>query len=225
MNFLQLRYRQDSAVILGLLFVLLLANCQTRRALAAAIPPASVNAERSHTAFIFYAQPEVSEDLWPTLFQVVRADLADAAGELPAGLILDKNATLIRGSEVPLGTTYREVISVKLLGRCDLLPQSDRPLERGPLGWVLLISGKIQPFVSIDCTRIAQSLRPATDRLTKEGRRNAMDQAIAHILIHEWRHIATQSSAHSTRGIAQANLSVNELIAAPRSIRMNARNR
>ena len=43
-----------------------------------------------------------------------------------------------------------------------------------------------------------------------------MAQAIAHVLIHEWSHIVTQSSAHSSRGITQAYLSVNDLIAEPK---------
>jgi hypothetical protein len=224
MILLRLEHRQASGAILGMVLVLLLANSRVPSACAAAIPPPTVNAEQSATTIVFYGQPQVSEDLWPTLFQIVRADLADGTGELSDGLVLDKDAAFVRGSDNLLGTTFSTVISVKLLGRCDVLPQPDRPLQRGPLGWVMQVSGKIQPFVSIDCTRIAQFLRPTVEHLNKEARRDAMDQAIAHVLIYEWRHIATQSSAHSTRGIAQANLSVNELIAGPRSNRFSARN-
>jgi hypothetical protein len=224
MVLLRLERRQASGSILGALLVLLVANSRVLSALAAAIPPPVVNAEQAGTAIVFYAEPKVNEDLWPTLFQIVRADLADGSGELSDGQVLDKDATLVRGNDDLLGASFSKVVSVKLLGRCDVLPQPDRPLLRGPLGWVLLVSGKIQPFISIDCTRIAQFLRPTAARLNKESRRDAMDQAIAHVLIHEWRHIATQSSGHSTRGIAQANLSVNELISEPKSNRYSARN-
>ena len=95
--------------------------------------------------------------------------------------------------------------------------------QRGPLGWVPLVSGTIQPFISIDCTRIAEVLRPAAASLSKQDRQYMMDQAIAHVLIHEWNHIATQSARHSSRGISQAYLSVNDLIEEPTSATMSVR--
>jgi hypothetical protein len=170
-------------------------------------------AQQPGTALVFYAQPQVSEDIWPSLFQIVRDDLASGDSELANGVALDKDPILVRGNEALRGVTFSHIISVKLLGRCDVLPQTDRPGVTGPLGWVLLVSGKIQPYVSIDCTRLAQVLRPAVARLNKEDRRYAMMQAIAHVLIHEWIHIATQSDAHGRRGIMQAYLSADQLIA------------
>ena len=174
-------------------------------------------AEQSGTAIVFNAQPQVSEDMWPSLFQIVRADLAGGDSELAKGVALDKDPILVRGNEDLRGVTFSHIVSVKLLGRCDVLPQTDHPEVTGPLGWVLLVSGKIQPYVSIDCTRIAQVLRPAAAGLNKEDRRYAMMQAIAHVLIHEWIHIATQSDAHGRRGIMQAYLSANQLIAGPKN--------
>ncbi len=225
MILLRLQHRQVTGAIPGILFVLLLAYAQTPTASAAAIPASPWNAQQSGTALVFYAQPQVSDDLWPVLFQVLRADLADGAGELPNGLVLDKEPTIVRGTEDLRGVTFSKVISVKLLGRCDVLPQTDHPSQAGPLGWVLLVSGKVQPFISIDCTRLAQVLRPTAARLNKEGRRYAMAQAISHVLIHEWSHIATQSSSHGARGITQAYLSVNDLIANPRRNHLSASNR
>jgi hypothetical protein len=174
-------------------------------------------AQRPGTALVFYAQPQVSEDMLPSLFQIVRADLASGDSELANGVALDKDPIMVRGNEDLRGVTFSHVISVKLLGRCDVLPQTNRPELTGPLGWVLLVSGEIQPYVSIDCTRIAQVLRPAVASLSKEDRRYAMMQAIAHVLIHEWIHIATQSDAHGRRGIMQAYLSANQLIAGPKN--------
>ncbi len=225
MILLRLQHRQVTGAIPGILFVLLLAYAQTPTASAAAIPPSPWNAQQSGTALVFYAQPQVSDDLWPVLFQVLRADLADGAGELPNGLVLDKEPTIVRGNEDLRGVTFSKVISVKLLGRCDVLPQTDHPSQAGPLGWVLMVSGKVQPFISIDCTHLAQVLRPAVARLNKEDRRYAMAQAISHVLIHEWSHIATQSSSHGARGITQAYLSVNDLIANPRRNHLSASNR
>jgi hypothetical protein len=214
MSLLRLQHRQAGGAILGILLTLLPASAHV-------LP---VRAQESDTTIVFYAQPKVSGDFWPLLFQVLRADLADSEGELPNRFDLDKQATFVRGSDDLRGIVFSKVISVKLLGRCDVLPQTEHP-ARGPLGWVPLVSGTIQPFISIDCTRIAEVLRSRAAGLSKQDRQYLMDQAIAHVLIHEWNHIATQSSHHTSRGISQAYLSVNDLIEEPKSNRLSASNR
>ena len=181
----------------------------------------TLHAQQSGATLVFYAQPQVSDELLPALFQVLRADLDDEAG-LPNGVQFDKDATFVRGSDDLLGITFSRIITVKLLGRCDVLPQTSRPSLQGPLGWVMLVSGKIQPRISIDCTRLAQVLRPAVAGLNKQERRYAMLQAIAHVLLHEWSHIATQSPAHTAGGLTRADLSVNELIATPKRNQLSA---
>jgi hypothetical protein len=214
MSLLRLQHRQAGGAILGILLTLLPASAHV-------LP--SVGQE-SDTTIVFYAQPKVSENLWPLLFQVLRADLADGEGELPDRFLLDKHATFLRGSDDLRGIVFSRIISVKLLGRCDVLPQTDHR-ARGPLGWVPLVSGTIQPFISIDCTRIAEVLRPAAAGLSKQDRQYMMDQAISRVLIHEWNHIATQSAHHTSRGISQAYLSVNDLIKEPKSSHLSVANR
>jgi hypothetical protein len=225
MMILREKYRQGPAAVPSILLALFLAFGQTSSASAASIPAPMWNAQQSGTAIVFYAQPQMKEDLWPALFEALHADLADGAGELPTGLALDKEPIVLRGSEDLRGVLFSKVISVKLLGRCDVFAQADRPALSGPLGWVLMVSGKVQPFVSIDCARLAQVLRPRLAGLSAESRRYAMAQAIAHTLIHEWIHIATQNSSHGARGIAQANLSVDELIAGPKGSHLSGANR
>ena len=215
MSLLRFQPRQAGGAILGIFLTLSMAFARTL----------TLHAQESDTTIVFYAQPKVSDDLWPELFQVLRSDLADGAGELPNGLGLDSQAAIVRGSDNLLGILFSKVIVVKLLGRCDVLPQADLRSSTGPLGWVQSISGKIQPFVFIDCTRLAQLLRPRAANLSKQDRQHLMDQAIAHVLIHEWSHIVTQSKAHSSRGITQACLSVEELIAEPKNNHLSAANR
>jgi hypothetical protein len=220
------QHRQYLGAVTWILFVFVLASGGTHSSLAAAIPAAALNVQQPGTAFVFYApemNPEVSDDLWPVLFQKLRADLADGGGDLPDGLVLDKDPLLVRGDQDLRGVTFSRVITVKLLGRCNTFSQTSHPSENGPLGWVLQISGKVQPFVSVDCARIAEVLRPATAGWTKQRRQDAMLQAITHVLIHEWSHIATQSSAHGSRGITQANLSVSDLIKEPVNSHFSAR--
>jgi hypothetical protein len=189
---------------------------------SAAVLPAQ--AQEPGTTIVFYAQPKVSEDLWPVLFQVLRADLAGGDGELSGRLVLDKQAIFLRGTDDLRAVVFSRIIEVKLLGRCDVLPQTEHP-SKGPLGWVPMVSGTIQPLISIDCTRIAEVLRPAAARLSKQDRQYMMDQAIAHVVIHEWDHIAAQSARHTSRGINQAYLSLSDLIEEPRSNQLSVANR
>jgi hypothetical protein len=226
MSLHRFQHRQHQGAISCILLVFLLATGQTHSSFAAAIPAAPLNAQQPGTALVFYApemSPEMSDDLWPALFQTLRADLADGEADLPDGLVLDKEPLLVRGDQDLRRETFSRVITVKLLGRCDAFSQTNHPSEKGPLGWVLLISGKVQPFVFIDCARIAEVLHPATAGWTRQRRRDAMLQAIGHVLIHEWSHIATQNSGHSSRGITQANLSVSDLIKEPVNSHFSAR--
>ena len=57
MSLLRLLHRQAGGAILGILLTLLLAS-------ADALP---LHAQESGTTIVFYAQPKVSEDLWPAL--------------------------------------------------------------------------------------------------------------------------------------------------------------
>jgi hypothetical protein len=214
MSLLRLLHRQAVGAILGILLTLLPAS-------AAVLP---TQAQEPGTTIVFYAQPKVSEDLWPVLFQVLRADLAGGDGELSGRLVLDKQAIFLRGTDDLRAVVFSRIIEVKLLGRCDVLPQTEHP-SKGPLGWVPMVSGTIQPLISIDCTRIAEVLRPAAARLSKQDRQYMMDQAIAHVVIHEWDHIAAQSARHTSRGINQAYLSLSDLIEEPRSNQLSVANR
>ena len=207
MSLLQLQFRDVSRASVGFLFALLLAH---------ALAPA-LHAQQAGTAVVFYAQPQVNDELWPDLLQSLHGDLAAGIGESANGFALQLNATYFRGNDIPESLDFSKVIIVKLLGRCDVLPQSDHPLLKGPLGWVRKVSGTIQPFIFVDCERIAQVLRADSLGLTKYERRHEMAQAIAHVVIHEWIHIATQSPAHGTRGVTKQFLSPEELTAEPKN--------
>jgi hypothetical protein len=211
MSLLQLQFRDVSRAKVGILFAFLLTY---------ALAPA-LHAQQPGTAVIFYAQPQLNDDLWPDLVQSLHADLASGMGEAPNGFALQQNPAFFRGNDLALGTIFSRVIVVKLLGRCDLLPQSDRSSLEGPLGWVWQVSGTIQPFINVDCERIAQVLRRRSAGLDQYERRHAMAQAIAHVVIHEWIHISTQSPAHGKRGITKQFLTAAELTGEPRNNTMS----
>ncbi len=206
MSLLQRQFRDVSRASVGFLFTLLLAH---------ALAPA-LHAQQPGTAVIFYAQPQVNDKLWPDLLASLQADLAAGIGESANGFALEQNPTYFRGNNLPENVDFSNVIVVKLLGRCDVLPQSDHPSLKGPLGWVPQVSGRILPFIFVDCERIAQVLRGNSVGFNNYERRHEMAQAIAHVVIHEWIHIATQSPSHGARGVTKQFLSPEELTAEPR---------
>jgi hypothetical protein len=207
MSLLKLQFRDVSRAKVGILFAFLLAYT---------LGPA-LHAQQPGTAVIFYAQLQINDGLWPDLLQSLHADLAAGLGEAPNGFALQQNPAYFRGNDLALGTVFSRVIVVKLLGRCDVVPPSDRSSLDSPLGWVWQVSGKIQPFIFVDCERIAQALRSRSAGLDGYERRHAMAQAIAHVVIHEWIHIATQSPTHGARGITKQFLTAAELTAEPKN--------
>ncbi len=205
MSLLPLQFRDVSRAKVGLIFAFWL-TC-------ALIP--ALHAQQPGTAVVFYAQSRISDDLWADLLQSLRADLAAGIGESSNGFALEQNPTYLRGDEIGLEFDFSKVITVKLLGRCDELPGASHPSLKGPLGWVVKVSGTIQPFIFVDCERLAQVLWTGSDARTKYERRHEMAQAIAHVVIHEWIHIATQSPSHGAHGITKQFLSPAELTAEP----------
>ena len=193
--------------------------------LMVSVPSAYLYAQPPRLSIVFYADRRVNDKLWPQLFQSMREDLSAGLGALSNGVSLDPQADLLREKDLTAGAQLHHVVEVKLLGRCDVVPQADHHLDPGPLGWVLQISGEIQPFVFVDCTRLAQVLGPTSIRLEKAEREKAMAQAIDRVIIHELVHIATQRTTHSEHGITQARLPVRELVgaAADGSAPMNGR--
>ena len=171
-------------------------------------PP--LKSQAAENTIVFYADKQVSETLWQPLFSAIQDDLAKENYGLA-----DRSPHLIRGSEVYPGEEFSSVVEVRLLGRCDVPQQAYRPLKPGPLGWVLRVHGQIQPFIYVDCTRMAQVLDPTTLGMSREERTRAMSQAISHVLVHEWLHIATQNAGHTAHGIREAQLTPSTLVAEP----------
>jgi hypothetical protein len=194
--------------ILQLVFPVLLAAYASLAA-AAALPS---DAAEPATALIFYAPSRPGPDMFPQLFQMIRIDLATGKEDLPGSAAWAEQPALLVGSDALRGVTYPNIVSVNLVGRCNPPSPGDHVSSNGPLGWVVKVSGNIQPFIYIDCDRINQVLRPAYAGAPKPQRRQLLSRAIARVLLHEWNHISTQTSTHGRRGLAQSALTMNDLI-------------
>lgn len=177
----------------------------------AVLPFWPATSQAQHSTLVFYADKAVNSSLWPTLFAAVQHDLATEDFG-PAGESFDHSPRLLRADEVVAGEEFENVIEVRLRGRCDVAQQAYRPLQSGPLGWVLRVKGVIQPYIYVDCTRMAQTLNSTTLGMPADQRSQAMAQAIAHVLVHEWIHITTQSSGHTAHGITEAQLTAQMLV-------------
>ena len=169
---------------------------------------AGQGSNQAETAVVFYADRHIAEPMWAPLFEAFRAEVAEERREYP----LPEDFEPVRASALAVGQEFADVIEVRLIGRCDVAEQAYRSLPKGPLGWVVRASGEIQPFIYVDCSRLAQYLGPVALGMSEDQRRAAMARAISRIAVHEWIHIDSQSARHEGHGIRQAELSSRELI-------------
>jgi hypothetical protein len=147
---------------------------------------------------------------WNGLFAALRVVMASGGAETEP---LGDDAEFVRGDLATAGFRVQTAIVVYLHGDCNLVPLPKRTAYSVPLGWVRKVEGRIEPFVHVDCTRIEQVLGPQAMGLDAERRNSVMAGAIARVIMHEWIHIASQTSSHSERGIEKAQYGVADLMA------------
>jgi hypothetical protein len=172
-------------------------------------PGQAGDAVPAHPALVFFSQHRLPESTWTALFAAMRANLPEAAAEVSA---LDANAQLIRGDGLDPETLVPQSVTVYLHGDCDLapVPQSLPAGER--LGWVVKVGPQIMPVIHVECTQIGQELSQEAVWMGRDKRTAAMSEAMARVILHEWAHIATQSSAHRAEGITKAQFGVDDLV-------------
>jgi hypothetical protein len=161
------------------------------------------------TTMIVFAERSMPEGEWAALMDSLRWSAASAAREMPE---LRGGFEVLRGEMVPRGLHVDVPISVYLKGDCRLVPQPFT-IAQGTLGWVMRVHGRIEPFVHVDCTRLAQMLSPMAVSMTQNRRNTVMGEAITRVILHEWIHIATQSSKHASRGVEKSGFGVMDLLA------------
>ncbi len=174
---------------------------------AGGVEPA--HAAEAAPALVFLSQRPLSDRAWAALFVAVRASLQEAAAEVPA---LDTRVELIRGDALDWGAVVPRSVTVYLHGDCTLHPMPG-PFPMGePLGWVMKVGPWIQPMIHVECTPIGQALAQSGEWMSRDQRMAAMSGAMARVILHEWAHVATQSSAHGAEGITKARFGVADLI-------------
>jgi hypothetical protein len=106
------------------------------------------------------------------------------------------------------------IYQIKLLGDCRIdAPSTNQDAPGTPLGWVFMVNGHIQPFVYVDCDRLAQMLhRDLRNKPTAE-RKRILSRAISRIVVHEMRHVVTQNALHTASGLQKAHVTPYDLLA------------
>ncbi|HEX4068376.1 MAG TPA: hypothetical protein VHZ09_20315 [Acidobacteriaceae bacterium] len=160
------------------------------------------------TTLIILADRHIQQHLWPVLVPTLQRD---AQAESAAAPVTGNLHIVFSGKNMP-GPAFPSRIEVELLGRCDDLWDENTTAQFGPLGWVLENSGKIAPVIYVDCGRLSQVIWPKTRAMTESQRQRAVSQAISHVILHEWIHIATQSPEHAEYGVMRPSLSANDLV-------------
>lgn len=106
---------------------------------------------------------------------------------------------------------HADILDVSFTGRCDLVEQ-DTKASRGPLGWVLMVDGEIQPFIHVSCERIAESVGALLVSQPRIVKQQLLARATARVVAHEILHVLNQSAAHTRGGVQKPALAPDELL-------------
>ena len=162
----------------------------------------------SKATMVIFTDHAMEDDQWSALVRELhRADvrLETAARELGGGL------EVLRGRDLVVGIDAAQIISVRVIGDCTLLP-GPRRVVKGALGWVKKVDGEIQPFIHVSCERIVEMLQSMALGMNRDRRNTVMAEAMARVIAHEWIHIATQHAGHEKDGVMQSGFQVSDLL-------------
>lgn len=162
-----------------------------------------------HTTFVVFADHHLDDDQWTAFVVELRRSQEDPATRIPA---LPGDFEVLRGEDVIPGIRVENGISVFLHGDCALLP-GKRQWVTGALGWVPVANGRTQPFIHVECTRIAEMLGPLVFGMHRDRRNSVMAEAVVRVLIHEWVHVAMQTVRHAKEGITKSSFTAADLLA------------
>ena len=165
--------------------------------------------EIPRVTLIVFAERQMPDAEWASLFAALQHDFGDLALEsraLPAGI------DLMRGETSGPGVHVDNAITVYLHGECNVAPQPARGVVEGALGWVYQDHGYIAPYIHVDCTRISQLVGPHALGAGRNRRSDEMAEAISRVILHEFVHVATQSAAHKPDGISKRSFGIADLI-------------
>lgn len=168
----------------------------------------AATAQTPRITLVVLAQQRMQPSGWSALAGALERSLNAEAARTPGPSVVE----LLRAEDIRPGLTVDRVVTLTLRGDCTLVPHPPASVS-GALAWVPRTHGRIQPYIYVDCGRIARMLGPRALALDQPDRDRLMSAAIARVVEHEWRHIATQSSGHAASGLMQSRFTVMDLLA------------
>jgi hypothetical protein len=182
-------------VVLVVAFAIGPAKAQERKAPSA--PPRA-------TAVVFDFSKPVPDTFW----EVLQEELDQTATPTSA----DRSLKWMKRAEFQRGMEFPEIVQVRLQGHCKADLTGDwQYADPGPLGWVYLAGGEIQPVAYVNCDRIGKTLERDLRGMNFKERQAKFARAISRVVAHELTHIFTQSLKHSSTGLQSASLTAKEL--------------
>src|SRR5215475_12528756 len=155
------------------------------------------------TAVLFEFSAPVSEPFWEEL----KGELDQNAAPISP----ERSMRWMKRQQFREGSEYPEVVQVRLRGHCNADLRADWQFADGPLGWVYMVGGEIQPVAYVDCDRIGQTLEHQIRGKNAKERQQEFARAVSRVVAHELTHIFQQSQKHSSNGLQRAHLTAVEL--------------
>jgi hypothetical protein len=103
------------------------------------------------------------------------------------------------------------VISVELRGTCRPNSNNLKFKNRTALASTAVQDGKVLPFSWVDCAALDRFLGTSLDSLS--NREEVYGKAMARLLAHEFFHVLTESSEHTSSGVSKTAFTVADLLA------------
>jgi hypothetical protein len=130
----------------------------------------------------------------------------------PAGIDIAWRSLATRTSD----EQFDRVVVVSFDGSCsapDAAAQSGKFQDsRITLADSSVSNGSVLPFIRVDCTNLLHILAPSLRPMNALERNAAFGRALGRVMAHELYHIVGETTAHQTKGVAKASLSVQDLI-------------
>ena len=185
------------------------------------------------TIAIFHDQ-RMPQGFLPALIAGLRRQLVSGSPEIRMLLgsvnspVVDPDflVQILNGDDIVPNINVNNPITVYLHGDCNTIPRPEPRIGSGvtvsgALGWVELRQGRIEPFIHVDCSRIAEMVSNKAFGHDREQRNQLLAIAVSRVILHEWIHISTQTPHHASHGLAKAAFNVSDLVSdtAPQHIR------
>lgn len=117
----------------------------------------------------------------------------------------------------PVPNDANQVVILNYRGACSMSDSAPAAKDRVALDSRSLASapvsdGRVLPFVTVECDKLRDWLRPKLGGLKTEQRQELLGRAMGRLIAHEFYHIMAQTKHHASEGVGQSCFSLRELL-------------